>query len=91
MMSRTSYNRNSDSVPAHALYGQPANSSRQSLITDSRIAPPSRPYVGRGNKCSAKNDTCEGNRVQGHDLCAGHLRSAGVKLKSKDVVEQDGE
>jgi len=94
MVDRTAYNYNPNAVPAHALYGEPQYSSRRNQVSDARIAPPSRPYVGRGNKCSANNDTCEGNKVRGQDMCAGHLRSAGIDFKSKveDVIsEQDGE
>ena len=66
----------SQSVPAHSLYGVPQNNQRLSAISGARIAPPSAPYLGRGNKCSGNDDTCEGMKAKGTDLCMGHLRSA---------------
>ena len=65
----------SQSVPAHSLYGVPQNNQRLSAISGARIAPPSAPYLGRGNKCSGNDDTCEGMKAKGTDLCMGHLRS----------------
>jgi hypothetical protein len=44
--------------------------------------------LGRGNKCSGKDDTCEGNRVKDEEFCAGHLRSV-AKVK-KDLEVADG-
>lgn len=66
----------SGSVPAQSYYGVPVTGHRQPAIADARLAAASGPYIGRGNKCSANEDTCEGNRVKGEELCAGHLRSA---------------
>ena len=63
------------SIPAHAMYGTPANHSRLAGTNTARLAPPSAPYVGRGNKCSANDDTCEGMRAKGTELCMGHLRA----------------
>jgi hypothetical protein len=67
----------SGSTPSHAYYGVPVSGIRPAGETSgSRMAPPSGPFVGRGNKCSANDDTCRGNRVKNQELCAGHLRSA---------------
>jgi len=68
------------SIPAHAYYGTPVNSYRLAHTSDARIAPPSAPYVGRGNKCSANEDTCEGMRAKGTEFCMGHLRSKDKKF-----------
>ncbi|CAB4151267.1 hypothetical protein UFOVP587_8 [uncultured Caudovirales phage] len=64
------------SVPAHAMYGAPVSGIRPAAEQEgSELAAPSGPYLGRGNKCSAKDDTCEGMRVKDEELCMGHLRS----------------
>jgi hypothetical protein len=77
------------SVPAHTFYGQPVSGNRPAgEQAGSRIAPPGGPYIGRGNKCSGKDDTCEGNRVKDEEFCAGHLRSV-AKVK-KDLKVADG-
>jgi len=79
----------SQSVPAYSLYGVPQNNQRLSAISGSRIAPPSAPYVGRGNKCSGNEDTCEGMRAKGTEFCMGHLRSVkkvSVETKAVDDV-----
>jgi hypothetical protein len=85
------------SVPAHAYYGVPVSSNRPAgMQGGSRLASGSGPYIGRGNKCSGKDDTCEGNRVKDEAFCAGHLRSLkGVKtapVLSEPTVEvvEDG-
>jgi hypothetical protein len=37
------------------------------------------PYKGRDkNKCMAKGDTCNGNRVKDSKYCVGHMRSFGM-------------
>ena len=36
------------------------------------------PYVGRGSLCMGADDTCGARKAKGTDLCAGHLRSAGL-------------
>lgn len=64
------------SVPAHSLYGTPVSGQRLAAVDGARIAAPSGPYIGRGNKCSANEDTCEGMRAKGTELCMGHLRSS---------------
>lgn len=69
----------SGSVPAHAYYGTPVGGKRLSPVAGGRLAAASGPYIGRGNKCSANEDTCEGNRVKDEVLCAGHLRSSRKK------------
>lgn len=73
------------SVPAHTYYGQPISGIRLAAVDGARIAAPSAPYIGRGNKCSANQDTCEGIKAKGTDLCMGHLRSA-TKGKDKEVA-----
>jgi len=79
-------------VPAHSLYGQPANNMRLSAIADARLAAASAPYVGRGNKCSGNEDTCEGIRAKGTDLCMGHLRSkASKKVEATDAADEANE
>lgn len=69
----------SQSVPAHAFYGIQVSGYRISAIADAKLAAASAPYVGRGDKCSANDDTCNANRVRGQELCAGHLRSQAKK------------
>jgi hypothetical protein len=65
------------SVPVHAMYGVPVSNQRPAYQAEgSQLANPSAPYLGRGNKCSAKDDTCEGMRVKDEVLCMGHLRSS---------------
>jgi hypothetical protein len=77
------------SVPAHAYYGKPVSGNRPAGEQGgSRLAAASGPYLGRGNKCSGKDDTCEGNRVKDEEFCAGHLRSV-AKVK-KDLKVADG-
>jgi hypothetical protein len=72
------------SIPAYAMFGEPVNGIRTAFACEgSELAPPSGPYLGRGNKCSAKEDTCEGMRVKNEELCMGHLRSSN---KSKVVA-----
>jgi hypothetical protein len=69
-------------VSAHALFGEPVYGQRPAGEQEgSMLAAASGPYLGRGNKCSAKEDTCEGMRVKDEVLCMGHLRS------SKKVVK----
>lgn len=72
-------------VPAYSLYGRPANASRLNVASDVRLAAASAEYVGRGNKCTANEDTCEAIRAKGTQFCAGHLRS-----KLKNTETQDG-
>ena len=74
----------SGSVPAHSYYGAPVTGNRPAgQQVGSRLAAASGPYLGsRGNKCSANEDTCKGNKVAGFDLCAGHLRSEEKKQKA---------
>lgn len=69
----------SGSVPSHSYFGRPVTGYRLAAVDGARLAAPSAPYVGRGNKCSANDDTCEGNRVKDEVFCAGHLRSARKK------------
>lgn len=77
-------------VPAYSLYGTPANSSRLAPTNGSRIAAPSAPYVGRGNKCSANDDTCEGMRAKSTPYCMGHLKALAKQKAGEDAsVEND--
>lgn len=69
-----------NSIPVHTLYGRPADGSRIAHTGSARLASASAPYVGRGNKCSANEDTCEGMRAKGTDFCMGHLRSKDNKF-----------
>ena len=46
-------------------------------IPGSKPASASGPYLGRGNFCSANNDTCEGRKARGTEFCMGHLRNKG--------------
>jgi len=79
----------SPSLPAHSYYGVPQNNQRLSAISGARIASASAPYLGRGNKCSGNEDTCEGMRAKGTEFCMGHLRSfkkVSVETKVVDDV-----
>lgn len=80
-------------VPAHAYYGNPVGDYRLSATNGSRLAAASAPYIGRGNKCTANDDTCEGMRAKGTELCMGHLRKAAKEVvgnvASKDESERD--
>jgi hypothetical protein len=59
-------------------YGVPVQGIRPSAeVPGSRQAPPSGPYLGRGNFCAANEDTCTGRKAKGTDYCMGHLRSRG--------------
>jgi hypothetical protein len=59
-------------------YGVPIQGIRPSAeVPGSRQAPPSGPYLGRGNFCAANEDTCTGRKAKGTDYCMGHLRSRG--------------
>lgn len=79
-------------VPAHSLYGQPANNMRLNAVADARLAAASAPYVGRGNKCTANDDTCEGSRAKGTEFCMGHLRSKiGKKVETTDGADKADE
>lgn len=77
-------------VPAHQLYGEPATRhARQAHIEGARLASASAPYVGRGNLCTANEDTCTGRKAKGTDFCYGHARSFGL-IKSKEADDGDG-
>ena len=59
-------------------YGVPIQGIRPSAeVPGSRQAPPSGPYLGRGNFRAANDDTCTGRKAKGTDYCMGHLRSRG--------------
>jgi hypothetical protein len=70
---------NNNAVPAHSYYGTPQTGYRLAAVAGSRIAAPSGPYIGRGDKCSGNDDTCGANKVRGQQFCAGHLK----KIKSE--------
>jgi len=55
-------------VPAHAYYGKPQGDYRLAQVDGARIAAPSAPYIGRGNKCVGNEDSCEGNRAKGTEF-----------------------
>lgn len=80
----------SGSVPAHAYHGQPVNASRLAAVSGARIATASAPYVGRGNKCSANEDTCEGIRAKGTEYCMGHIRKFKPTLSEDKQEVTDG-
>jgi hypothetical protein len=74
------------------MYGRPAGASRQSTVAGARLAAASAEYVGRGNKCSANDDTCEGAKAKGTDFCVGHLRSKAKveeKVDAPDTADKD--
>jgi len=73
----------SGSVPAHAYHGVTVNGSRLAATSGSRIAAPSGPFIGRGNKCVANDDSCDGMRAKGTEYCMGHIR------KYKPVIGED--
>lgn len=73
------------SVPAHAYHGKPVSSIRLAAVSGAKLAAASAPYVGRGNKCSANEDTCEGIRAKGTEYCMGHIR------KFKPTISVDKE
>jgi hypothetical protein len=74
-----------NSVPAQAYYGVQVNGYRLSAVAGARLAAPSAPYVGRGDKCSGNEDTCNANRVRGEVFCAGHLKSAVKAAKAAET------
>jgi hypothetical protein len=55
---------------------QPTRSGTVSIVDTQIVRRPwTVEYKGRGSKCSAKNDTCEGHRAKGTEFCIGCLRS----------------
>jgi hypothetical protein len=77
-----------NSVPAHSYHGKPVGGYRLSSVAGAKLAAASGPYIGRGNKCTANDDTCEGMKAKGTDLCMGHLRSA-AKEVAQDVSDKN--
>lgn len=78
------------SVPAYAYYGKPQTGYRLAHTDGARIAAPSGPYIGRGNKCTGNEDTCEGNRAKGTEYCMGHLRQMLKEQNEKNgIVPQE--
>jgi hypothetical protein len=75
------------SVPAHTYYGNPVTGMRLSTVAGSKLAAASAPYVGRGNKCSANEDTCEGNRAKDTEFCMGHIRKFKPEILGVDKPE----
>lgn len=78
------------SVPAHAYYGKPVTGIRLAAVSGAKLAAASAPYVGRGNKCSANDDTCEGIRAKGTEYCMGHIRKFKPAVVSGDKGVTDG-
>lgn len=76
----------SKSIPAYAYYGKPVGDYRLNAVAGAALAAASAPYIGRGNKCSGNDDTCEGMRAKGTELCMGHLRAS---TKMTKVVTDD--
>lgn len=76
-----------NAVPTHAYYGSPVSSQRQAALSDARLAAPSAPYIGRGDKCSGNEDTCGANKVRGQEFCAGHLKQARSLEQVADIIE----
>jgi hypothetical protein len=74
-------------VPAYAYHGTPYGGSRLAPTASARIAAPSAPFIGRGNKCSANDDTCNAARSKGTEFCVGHLRS---KSDSSEITNGTG-
>lgn len=74
------------SVPAHSYYGKPQNDYRLAQTDGGRLAAPSGPYIGRGNKCTGNEDTCEGNRAKGTEYCMGHLRQMLKEQNDKNGI-----
>jgi hypothetical protein len=74
-------------VPAHSYYGQPQGDYRLAYIEGAKLASASAPYVGRGNKCSGNEDTCEGIRAKGTEFCMGHLRKLAKENSTTNVKE----
>lgn len=80
----------SSSAPAHSYYGKPQGDYRLAHIDGARLATASAPYIGRGNKCSGNEDTCEGIRAKGTEFCMGHLRKIAKEsgaTSTKEVTE----
>lgn len=79
----------SNAVPAHSYYGKPQGEYRLAHIEGARLASASAPYVGRGNKCSGNEDTCEGIRAKGTEFCMGHLRKLAKDNGTPKEVTED--
>lgn len=63
---------------SQAYYGTPIQGIKPAGETaGAKLAPPSGPYLGRGNFCAANDDTCTGRKAKGTNYCMGHLRSRG--------------
>ena len=77
-------------VPAHAYYGKPQGDYRLAQVAGARIAAPSAPYIGRGNKCVGNEDSCEGNRAKGTEYCMGHLRKM-LKEQNESKAQDEQE
>lgn len=77
-----------NSVSTHALYGQPVVGYRLSAVADARIAAPSAPYIGRGDKCTGNDDSCGANKVRGQEFCVGHLKQAKALSQVAERIEE---
>jgi hypothetical protein len=76
-----------NTVHAHTLYGKPVDGYRLSAVANARIAPPSGPYIGRGDKCTGNDDSCGANKVRGQLFCAGHLKQAKALAEVATKIE----
>lgn len=79
-----------DSVPTYALYGHAVDNYRLSPVAGAQLAAASGDYIGRGNKCEGKDDTCGANKVKGENLCFGHLRQANNLADVAAMLESEG-
>lgn len=77
----------SNAVPAHSYYGQPQGDYSLSFVKGAKLAAASGPYIGRGNKCSGNDDSCEGLRAKGTEFCMGHLRKIAKENGESGVIE----
>jgi len=76
---------NTPPVHAQAYYGTPVGGQRLNAVANARIAAPSGPYLGRGDKCEGNDDTCGANKVRGQRFCAGHMKRAKAETP-KDAI-----
>jgi hypothetical protein len=81
----------SSSVPAHSYHGNPVGDYRLAPTNNARLAPASAPYIGRGNKCTGNEDTCEGMRAKGTEFCMGHLRKMAKEVVADGASTNDSE
>lgn len=76
-------NTPNNAVPQGAYYGTPVFHKRASQTDGARLAGSSMPHDdGRGGKCKANENTCEGFAIKGSEFCVGHTRR-----KAKEKAE----